>query len=310
MKLLKVGLVANAANDSICETIIQTLANQDVLEVCTPIVSGIQDSIDRALANIEMEVQIPVCKISRVEDALDGKINIIDCCNTESEAIRYMTASFLKNMVDVIIDIPSEIGNSKDEKALISLINEALCNEDGKTQIWTIAGNVRTLMTTGDRLADDIKEAYIALRKDAMLIKSRIAVVGKDDSLHGTITRLREQKIMAFGPFEADTFISNEQYRLFDAVLFCDEDPACKCLLSKVDVGCSFKYFSGLPLVLARIFGKAGITQLLLKEMIYFSIHTHRNRVSYLRATKNPLVKQWSPRGRDDFKLDLSKEES
>ena len=126
MKLLKVGLVANAANGSTCETIISALANQDILEVCTPIVSGIQDSIDSVLANIEQEVQIPICKISRVEDALDGKINIIDCCNTESESIRYMVSSFLNNMVDLIIDLPSEICNSKDETALISLNEKTL----------------------------------------------------------------------------------------------------------------------------------------------------------------------------------------
>ena len=208
MKLLKVGLVANAANGSTCETIISALANQDILEVCTPIVSGIQDSIDSVLANIEQEVQIPICKISRVEDALDGKINIIDCCNTESESIRYMVSSFLNNMVDLIIDLPSEICNSKDETALISLINETLSNEDGKPLNWTISGNVRTLLTTGDTLVDDIREAHIALRKDATLIKPRFAVVAKDDTSHGNIASLREEKIMAFGPLEADTFIN------------------------------------------------------------------------------------------------------
>ena len=310
MKLLKVGLVANAANGSTCETIISALANQDILEVCTPIVSGIQDSIDSVLANIEQEVQIPICKISRVEDALDGKINIIDCCNTESESIRYMVSSFLNNMVDLIIDLPSEICNSKDETALISLINETLSNEDGKPLNWTISGNVRTLLTTGDTLVDDIRKAHIALRKDATLIKPRFAVVAKDDTSHGNIASLREEKIMAFGPFEADTFINAKQYLTYDAVLFCDEDSACQRLLAEVDEGCSFEYISGLPLVVTRLNGKADLTQSMLKEVIYFSIHTHRNRVRYHGATKHPLERQWIPRGRDDFKLDLTKEES
>ena len=46
-----------------------------------------------------------------------------------------------------------------------------------------------------------------------------------------------------------------------------------------------------------------------LRHAIYAALDILRQRIRYRHATHHPLAKQWIPRGRDDYKLDLTKEE-
>ena len=46
-----------------------------------------------------------------------------------------------------------------------------------------------------------------------------------------------------------------------------------------------------------------------LRQAIYAALDILRQRIRYRQATSHPLEKQWVPRGRDDYKLDLTKDD-
>lgn len=309
MKLLKVGMVANATQSIGYKTILKALAEPEMLEICTPVILGVHDNIDKALAELEPEQPLPLYDISNADDILDGRINVIGKYTNEGEAIDGAMALFLGNHIDTIIDIPTEIMNSKDSKTLSSRLNAALGTEEDETLDWTIKDDLFLLLSSAETLVDDIRKAWLTLRKDCTLIKPRIAVLAKTNNTHEQIVALREEGIFAFGPFVADNLIEKEQYKHYDAIIVIDGDEDLLKLLDTTDAP-TFGYISGLPVVFNYLSKMHEQSYQDLKTAIYTSINIYMNRKRYRRATSKPLEKQWIPRGKDDFKLDLSKEES
>ena len=76
-------------------------------------------------------------------------------------------------------------------------------------------------------------------------------------------------------------------------------------------------YTAGLPIVRTSpdhgtafdIAGKNEASDESFRQAIYMAIDVFRNRLAYDEARKNPLKKMFFDRGKDDEKLDLTKEE-
>ena len=164
---------------------------------------------------------------------------------------------------------------------------------------------------------NDVTNIYHCLRQDFGLIRPRIAVVSPLDKLHGDLAELQEQGITAFGPFAGVPFVEGQWHTHYDACLFLNNDDAFKSVLDRQEAENSIGYISGLPIVLTypfqgisyEIAGKGEANENALRQAFFAAIDIYRNRVAYKHATVSPLEKQWVPRGRDDFKLDLTKEE-
>lgn len=324
MKLLKVGLVVSATNQSGYEVIIKVLSEPEILEICTPIIFGLQSKINQALANVHPEQQMAFSTIKNINEAIDGKINVVDGFETESNALACAITSHLHNLLDVIIDIPTEICNIKDKHDLSDFFIKALEAEQKDVFDWTINGNTHALvlhpLSISTKLDEaEATEAFISdittisksLRKDYTLIKPRIAILSKNEKIHKDIVDLREHGVFAFGPFDAEAFVSDEKYRQYDAVLFLEEDSEFKKMNESIGQDTTFGYISGLPVVVTYLLNNGAEPSVqAFKEALFSSLDIHRNRIRYRRASSNPLEKQWIPRGRDDFKLDLSKEDS
>ena len=322
MKLLKVGLVAGIQNNSGYETIVRVLSEPEILEVCTPVLFGSQKKAIQTLKSIKTEQPVSFNVVKAANEVLDGRINIVDGLESEADSLSSAIAAYMNNCIDVVAAAPSEIINSTDKHDLTEFIAKAIESETKGLFDWEINDSTRALLlhpmdiseNLGEGLAveafmNDLTTINKSLRKDYTLIKPRIAVFSSIDKVHKDLVELREHGVFAFGPFGTE-MISQDKNLPYDALLFLNEDNAFELLKKGLNSDKTFGYVSGLPMVATYILNDTEVCPQNMKEAIYAAIDIFKARISYRRATHNPLEKQWIPRGRDDFKLDLTKEEA
>ena len=169
-----------------------------------------------------------------------------------------------------------------------------------------------------------------SLKRDFGIVRPRIAVMALnphagENGLLGNeektvigpaIQAANEQGILCFGPYAADGFFGNEQYRHFDGVLamYHDQGLAPFKALSMND---GVNFTAGLPFVRTSpdhgtgydIVGKNVASENSMRHAIYLAIDIFRNRQRWDEAHANPLGKIYETRGKDNVVLDLTKEE-
>ncbi len=127
---------------------------------------------------------------------------------------------------------------------------------------------------------------------------------------------LDEDGVQCFGPYAADGFFGARHYRRFDGVLAMYHDQGLAPFKTiAMDEGVNFT--AGLPIVRTSpdhgtgydIAGQGIANESSMRHAIYTAIDVFRNRVRYDEAHKNPLPKLFQDRGRDNVKLDLTKDE-
>lgn len=304
------------------ETLIKVLAEHEFLDLCTPVIFGSQQMAIQTAKAVQTEQQINFNLIRNVSDAFDGRVNMLDNLEQETDSLAAATDAYMNNCVDVIVVIADQLSNDAEKRNISNQIIQAIQADRNDVYDWVISEKTRTLILQPFAINDQIdetsaSEAFIndltiinkSLRKDFTLIKPLIAVVSDTEQLHKDIAVLREQGVMAFGPFKADKFVSDGNYASYDAVLFLGQDAACQSIIDSMNSEKTYGYISGLPMVVTYTANK-NLEPQNIKQAIYSAIDTYKARIQYRRATSNPLEKQWIPRGRDDFKLDLTKEES
>lgn len=127
---------------------------------------------------------------------------------------------------------------------------------------------------------------------------------------------LDEDGIQSFGPYAADGFFGARHYRRFDGVLAMYHDQGLAPFKTiAMDEGVNFT--AGLPFVRTSpdhgtgydIAGQGIANESSMRQAIYTAIDVYRNRIRYDEARQNPLPKLFQDRGRDNVKLDLTKED-
>lgn len=122
--------------------------------------------------------------------------------------------------------------------------------------------------------------------------------------------------ILCFGPYAADGFFGNEQWRHFDGVLAMYHDQGLAPFKTlAMDSGVNFT--AGLPYVRTSpahgtgydIAGKNLANENSLRQAIYMAIDVWRNRQRYDEAVAHPLGRLYKDRGKDNVKLDLTKDD-
>jgi len=344
MKLIRVGITHGDINGIGPEIIQKVLDCPEIQELCTPIVFSGVSIMKQAAAHCTLEQPINFNIVNSAAEALDGRVNLVNVCkeeipieyggNTEhslqAEAASLQAAmqAWHSKEVDVLVCCPGQLDNDQDNHALSDFIRKALPTTGDFD--WLINGQVRTLMLhpvafstqTGEvmaheQFADEIRKIHQLLRQDFGFIRPRIALLSNDKRYSNDIHDLREEGVVIFGPFEASEFVASELYKHYDGILFLEQEEARHTLLNNLDKSNTYGYVGGLPLVLTTTMegvlypiagqDKADVTPL--RNAIYAAIDIYRSRNTYLRATHKPLEKQWNPKGRDDFKLDLTKED-
>ncbi|HUI32759.1 MAG: 4-hydroxythreonine-4-phosphate dehydrogenase PdxA [Dysgonamonadaceae bacterium] len=183
---------------------------------------------------------------------------------------------------------------------------------------------------TTDLIEEKIKTLNQSLKRDFFIDIPRIAVLslnphagengllGKEEQeiIQPAIQKCVEQDIFCAGPFAADGFFGSERYKDFDAVLAMYHDQGL-IPFKTLAMGSGVNFTAGLPIVRTSpahgtaydIAGKDLASEKSFQQAIYMAIDIYRNRVAYDEARKNPLRKIYFERGKDDEKLDLTRED-
>lgn len=329
MKLLRVAISLGDKDENGYEMAIKSLSNPELLEFCTPVVFGSFSSVKQHYNNVQIEQPISFNIVKNASDAMDGRPNILDC--SPEESLSLAVSSYMNNSVDLVVALQQDISTDEDRKELSCYICKSIEADLFDTYNWLVEDNLRILTLfpvetktelgeseSADTFKTVINNINKALRKDFGLIKPRIAVVSGSASLASSIKDLQEQDLTVFGPFDAQSFIGDKNYLHYDAVLLLNEEKSRDEILNSNVSRSTVGYISGLPFVLTYPILKqnsgtdADVDYEETKPIdkaIFAGLDIYHRRHNYIIATHKPLEKQWIPRGKDDYKLDLTKDE-
>lgn len=221
--------------------------------------------------------------------------------------------------------LENRVGNN--QKALMILANEQIRVALVTTHIpiSEVAGSITT-----DLIVEKVRTLNKSLKRDFSIDNPRIAVLGLNphagengllgkeeiEIIEPAIKKCIDRDILCAGPFAADGFFGSGRYKEFDAILAMYHDQGLIPFKTiAMDSGVNFT--AGLPIVRTSpahgtaydIAGKDIASEDSFRQALYMAVDIHRNRVAYDEARKDPLRKMYFERGRDDEKLDLTKED-
>ena len=223
--------------------------------------------------------------------------------------------------------LESAVGNVED-KALMILTTETLRVALVTTHL-PVAQVPAALTVEGIR--EKLRLLNNSLKRDFGIDGPRIAVLAlnphagengilgteeKETIIPAMQAALDEDGVQCFGPYAADGFFGARQYRRFDGVLAMYHDQGLAPFKTiAMDEGVNFT--AGLPFVRTSpdhgtgydIAGQGIANESSMRHAIYMAIDVYRNRIRYDEARQNPLPKLFQDRGRDNVKLDLTKED-
>lgn len=138
-----------------------------------------------------------------------------------------------------------------------------------------------------------------------------------NDPVRGALTVLHKEGLLAFGPFTIAQVINDDLCRHYDAIAVWGNASSIEQAATLIDNETTVGYTAGLPVVHTyplvdasfETAGQGTATADALRRAIYAGIDILRARREYALATCRPLEKQWIPKGRDDYKLDLTKDD-
>ncbi|MEG1915185.1 MAG: 4-hydroxythreonine-4-phosphate dehydrogenase PdxA, partial [Muribaculaceae bacterium] len=143
-------------------------------------------------------------------------------------------------------------------------------------------------------------------------------LLGKEEQeiIIPAISKANTNKIVCFGPYAADGFFGNEQYKHFDGVLAMYHDQGL-APFKTIAMESGVNFTAGLPFIRTSpdhgtgfdIAGKNEASEESFREAIYQAIDLFRNRRTYIQMTSNPLRKQYFDKSSDNVVLDLTKVE-
>ena len=342
MSHIRVGFTHGDINGIGLEMLIKTLSQPEMLELCTPVVFSEQSYFDITVKALDLEEHLNYEAVTSVEEVRTGCLNIVNVCEpansiewgkqtehalmAEAASLNAALKAYASGKIDVLLCCPGQLNNDLDHHHLSDFIRQALGVQKEEFD-WIINGNLRLLklhsidFTTelGEGIAieafmNDLMAISMQLRQDFGFIRPRIAVLSQNQKLLADIKELRENNVLVFGPFDAKSFIEAGNHTHYDAVLFLEEEDSRHELIASLTQEDTIGYVSGLPVILTYsllpvsydVSGKNMTDCSTMRQALYSAIDIYRNRRRYAEAVSHPLEKQWIPKGRDDFKLDLT----
>lgn len=220
--------------------------------------------------------------------------------------------------------LEARIGNGN--KSLMILFNDNLRVALVTTHL-PVAKVASSLST--DKVAETIALLHASLRRDFAIDGPKIAVLSLnphagDGGLLGSeeaeiispaIAACRDKGILAFGPIAADGLFGSGAWRNYDGIVAMYHDQGLapfKAIAGAEGVN----FTAGLPFVRTSpdhgtafdIAWKGEANPDSMRQAIYEAIDIFRNRANFIRATRNPLRRQFMEKGPDKT-VDLSKDE-
>ncbi len=267
--------------------------------------------------------------------------------NAAFVALDDATKDLLDNKIDVLVTLPitKESIQSEDFKfpGHTEFLQDRFKGEDDALMILT-SNQMRVALVTShtpiskvssmlseDIIFNKIKTLDLSLKRDFRVELPRIAVLGlnphagengllgdeENSIIAPAVKRAQDAGFLCAGPYAADGFFGNGTYRRFDAVLAMYHDQGL-IPFKTLSMGEGVNFTAGLPVVRTSpdhgtaydITGKGEASENSFREALYLAKDIFYNRLAYDEARKNPLKKLYFDRGKEDFTLDLSKEDT
>lgn len=331
MKYPRIAFILSDFSGPGCEMLLQMLQDPSLFDVFTPIVIGSKQVALDAIQQLGL-APIPFHVIPAAADIIDGRFNFIDVNPTTDETFTSLSVAVALDAVhhryvDALVALPGPLVVDGSAQSLIDVFR--LCLDLPEECLdWHISGTIRTLAlqpidaTTelGEGIASEALRTQLTvishqLRQDFPSLRPLMAVLSSQAKMRADLNDLHEEGVLAFGPFDAQSFVDQSNASHYDAVLLYGDAASLRAQLrSPFDDVPNYGYVSGLPVILTYPLATAqtelpDAPAVALRQAAYAAIDILRTRIRYRVASHNPLQKYWTPRGRDDFKLDLTKEE-
>jgi 4-hydroxythreonine-4-phosphate dehydrogenase len=267
----------------------------------------------------------------------------------ESAFIALDTAAIDLNegKIDLLVTLPINKDSMQSDRFTFpghtEFLEDRFAKGNDKALMILVSGSLRVAVATGHIPLSEVpstisKELILkklrtlnhCLKRDFLIDKPRIAVLGlnphagengllgKEESgiIDPAVKEAQNERILCAGPFAADGFFGTGRYAAFDAVLAMYHDQGL-IPFKTLAMNSGVNYTAGLPVVRTSpdhgtaydIAGKNEASDESFRQAIYLGIEIVRNRKLYDEARESPLKKMFFDRGKDDEKLDLTKED-
>ena len=255
-----------------------------------------------------------------VKDWRDGLIDVIVTAPINKNSIQ-SDAFHFPGHTEYIQDRVGKEG----QKALMILMNEHIRVALVTTHlpISKVAAAI-----TEEAVLERLRTFHHSLQADFGISNPRIAVLSlnphageegllgseEKDIISPAIQQANDERIVCFGPYAADGFFGNNQYRRFDGVLAMYHDQGL-APFKTIAMEDGVNVTAGLPIVRTSpdhgtgydIAGQGVASEASMRHAIFTAIDIFRNRQQWDKAVSNPLKKQYFDKGKDNVVLDLTK---
>ncbi|MBK3517911.1 4-hydroxythreonine-4-phosphate dehydrogenase PdxA [Carboxylicivirga marina] len=235
-----------------------------------------------------------------VKDLKEGRIDVLVTAPINKENIQSETFSF-PGHTEYLHQAAGE------GEALMLMVSDHM-------KVGVVAGHVPmkdvVSKITEESIMKKLRALNHSLQQDFSIRKPRIAVLGlnphagdggvigseEKDIIIPTLSKAKEEGIMALGPYPADGLFGSEQFKNFDAILAMYHDqglaPFKTLTFSK-----GVNFTAGLPFIRTspdhgtafEIAGQDKANADSFKEAVYLAVDVCRNRKMNINLSKNPL---------------------
>ena len=242
-------------------------------------------------------------------------------------SLKAATSDLKQGHVDVIVTAPINKENIQSDDFNFPGHTDYLDNQiEGSALMLMVSGNLRIgLLTdhipvskisesiTKELVENKINTIHKTLVEDFNISKPKIAILGinphsGDDGVIGseektvltpTVERMRENNILAFGPYSADSFFGSGEHEPFDAVIAAYHDQGL-IPFKTLSFGQGVNFTAGLEKIRTSpdhgtaysIAGKGIADETSFKEAIFLAILTYRNRTEHQELIKGAIKEE------------------
>jgi 4-hydroxythreonine-4-phosphate dehydrogenase len=241
------------------------------------------------------------------------------------KSLEAASIALIQNKIDVLVTAPINKENIQSEEFKFPGHTEYLDEKfgDGNSLMFLVSDMLKVAVVTGhipvtqvassltvEKIVKKIQVLNKSLIQDFGVRKPKIAVLGLnphagDNGIIGqeeqqiilpAIQKAKEEGILALGPYSADGFFGNAQYKQFDAVLAMYHDQGL-IPFKTIAFSSGVNFTAGLPVVRTSpdhgtaydIAGKNVASEESFRKAIYTAIDIYRIRKQYGDITTNPL---------------------
>jgi len=342
-KIIKVGITIGDINSIGLEVIIKTLNDSNVYANSIPIIYGNAKAISFHKKALDQN-EFNYLTIKDATEAIPKKINLVNCWEEEVnivlgeknanggkyalKSLEAAVADLKSNRIDVLVTAPINKDCVREAGFEFPGHTEYLAHisESKDVLMLMVAGDLRVGVVTGhvplkevpalitkERIENKLRLLLATLRKDFMISKPRIAVLGLNphagdrgtlgneeiDIIIPVIQKFREEGELIFGAYSADGFFGSSNLKNFDAILSMYHDQGLTGFKSiSFDEGVNFT--AGLPIVRTSpdhgtaydIAGKDKASPNSFRNAYYLALDVYEKRVNFKKLQEGALQKQ------------------